>query len=1401
MIEKCSIGNMSYNIQNITLIILILILIIVIIYYLRNSSTKHNELIEKYTTIDTNITDTNHGNHTVSDTANNYQFPTQNSTITLRKCQVHFNSDDTSKYEYKDDWKEIDTIISSSPNDTAKTVPVKKYGRDNSINTSEFDNNNMNYSEVSRCFKHLGANDTGSYKYKSNNLISYNNTKYATLNNDNTKKYMQMEFAKTVPNNKFQEEALDSICSLSYANNLGLSGNLYRLRLNNDIAPKIIGLEKINIDANNNHIFTQATINYADLLGGNNVSYIYSADEGYYYNISNESSSIINIQVYKFDRNLLCNDEKILTYTTYQNKKLDTSLLINTSPVNKLINNTIKPATTSIPTIDQNTITKINNAIATYYSSLSELRKNSIRGITSLQLNDEYSYTDKSKFLQDIINIIQISIIYDNHTIATNLIEYNRVRGVNVTTKTTFINSIDTRSKYITTLISLCSIPGNALENLLKSFLKYIIDTSYIPQNIDAPDEKIYLKSVSVKENTDSITDTITLPTEPSITTLSNQQVYEYKIFINNGDSNQTNESFYLPYTTECDVLIVGGGGASGAGSGTSHEPGGGGSGGIVYIVGKSLTQGNYKVRVGKGGVNDNGQNSEITDTNSNIITLDGILLQGKGGGKGSTATQSLNGSSGGSGGGGCHVGAGGEATQGNTFWDGSRYIAGGHKGSKGNPEGAVGNNGGGGGGAGNTALGCEGGIGRLVNISGFNQYYGGGGGAGGSAGGKAGGLGGGGSGGIGTSRNDQGTNGVNNLGGGGGASFSPNLGSQNGGSGIIIIRYKVKQSLLANNREKEYSLSFKENTSVALDSSSSGLIAWYKLDGNGNDSSGNNKHLVNKNGGLTYNSDQNLNINLPYARWAKSTEGADTDWALSPNIDKNVPITFSFWFKVEDGFSHTIIGYGNKAEQNPSIQFDVSAPNLNIATAINNQWTIFAGYNGILTNTWYHITYVLNSENPVKTKLYVNGVLRHTGSGNSGQILRYIEKTLDLSVGNSGDRGRGFQGSIADIRIYGRVLQLTEITELYNYGILNIPINNNYKLTVPANVSMDIIHNNSITNLPAEPTIRTFNIELGNGTSKIANSTFNTSTLGFRYKVKRTITDLNNMANTFTTGERKSVSATDTVTNRILLGNKSASTSFKKFEITYYKEASLPAINFTYHSVTNNIVSNILSTNYEVKLNTALINNPDSKIHIITYTILFNTNVSGDIYLQTNPINDINNIFIIEETVRTTFNNMSDAEWKNTLLTTNKTGHLNSIFNIAALDTQINTANNNLIDMEETTETVILAGKSNIYNVINIKGPVANISNTISNFARLYNNISKYEPNVGDTPSVSFIENIGLNRALNNDENRDMYISYENVANANRTPQNISVGNFNILQNANKYIYFKYEGGGKNAY
>jgi hypothetical protein len=284
------------------------------------------------------------------------------------------------------------------------------------------------------------------------------------------------------------------------------------------------------------------------------------------------------------------------------------------------------------------------------------------------------------------------------------------------------------------------------------------------------------------------------LVTEPVIKSIVTPQVTPYIYTFKHKRGANTQEPYTISFDedTLCDILIVGGGGSSGTTNGSiSYEPGGGGGGGIVYMVNKTL-KGTYNLIVGKGGESSNGSDSEIRDINNNIVIFDNINLVGKGGGKGGTGGGSDVGSNGGSGGGGGHVSAGGSATQGNTFWNGTQYVQGGFNGSSGNPAGFAGNNGGGGGGASATALGCEGGHGRLVTITGYNQYYGGGGGAGGSAGGRAGGLGGGGSGRIGGF--GDGVKGTNDLGGGGGAAYSSTTGIWHpGGSGIIIIRVHQK--------------------------------------------------------------------------------------------------------------------------------------------------------------------------------------------------------------------------------------------------------------------------------------------------------------------------------------------------------------------------------------------------------------------------------------------------------------------------------------------------------------------------------------------------------------------------------------------------------------------------------
>jgi hypothetical protein len=258
--------------------------------------------------------------------------------------------------------------------------------------------------------------------------------------------------------------------------------------------------------------------------------------------------------------------------------------------------------------------------------------------------------------------------------------------------------------------------------------------------------------------------------------TVDNDRFMIFYYSTDTGGTGLTEYTITLGINYNVDLLVVGGGGGGGQGN---YENGGGGGGGVVYIVEKTLAAGTYKVIVGKGGgAATTGYDSRIT-LNGSTINVDGISVIGKGGG-------AAGGGWGGSGAGGNKNGGAGSATQGNTFWNGSSYVAGGFNGQNG---GAY--NGGGGGGAGEaggTDGGLEGGDGRAVNITGTNTFYGGGG-AGGGYGVTPGGDGGGG--GTGNWGSGGGAAAANTGGGGGGAYNIGGGPGGAGGSGIVIIRYR----------------------------------------------------------------------------------------------------------------------------------------------------------------------------------------------------------------------------------------------------------------------------------------------------------------------------------------------------------------------------------------------------------------------------------------------------------------------------------------------------------------------------------------------------------------------------------------------------------------------------------
>ena len=265
------------------------------------------------------------------------------------------------------------------------------------------------------------------------------------------------------------------------------------------------------------------------------------------------------------------------------------------------------------------------------------------------------------------------------------------------------------------------------------------------------------------------------------------------------GLTGQTQYTFTTTEALTCDILIVGGGGGGGSANGA-----GGGAGALIYVTSQTLN-GTYNIRVGNGGTTTARGVSPTTGFASSISNNSGVniyLARGGGGG----APPYVSAASGGSGGGTQGDTSVGTALTTNIPAGSYGYNGGvGSLGSGGEPQ-ASAYSGGGGGGAGATgnnstiisgnAKAGDGGIGRQINITGTLTYYAGGGGGGvcdsysHTAG--SGGLGGGGNGKKSTN-GDAGTPGTGGGGGGGGNQFtiSQDRAGGNGGSGIVIIRYR----------------------------------------------------------------------------------------------------------------------------------------------------------------------------------------------------------------------------------------------------------------------------------------------------------------------------------------------------------------------------------------------------------------------------------------------------------------------------------------------------------------------------------------------------------------------------------------------------------------------------------
>lgn len=245
------------------------------------------------------------------------------------------------------------------------------------------------------------------------------------------------------------------------------------------------------------------------------------------------------------------------------------------------------------------------------------------------------------------------------------------------------------------------------------------------------------------------------------------------------------------------EVLCVAGGGGGGEGI-SGGGGGGGGAGGLELKTDIIPTATTYAIVVGGGGsgsstsgtTGSNGNASSFASTT--VATVGGGAGGGgndSGGGAGASTRAGQTGGSGGGGGAGTFLSgtAGGVSVAGEGFAGGAGDVADG--GGGGGGAGGVGeagatdgaNNGGDGG------LGADYSVWATATSSGVNGFFASGGGGGGDTVGGAASDGGGASG---TSGTTNATNATANTGGGGGGSETGN--ASNGGSGIVIVRYRA---------------------------------------------------------------------------------------------------------------------------------------------------------------------------------------------------------------------------------------------------------------------------------------------------------------------------------------------------------------------------------------------------------------------------------------------------------------------------------------------------------------------------------------------------------------------------------------------------------------------------------
>lgn len=212
-------------------------------------------------------------------------------------------------------------------------------------------------------------------------------------------------------------------------------------------------------------------------------------------------------------------------------------------------------------------------------------------------------------------------------------------------------------------------------------------------------------------------------------------------------------------------------------------------------------------------------------------------------------------------------------------------------------------------------------------------------------------------------------------------------------------------------------------------------LIAFYPFNGNANDESGNGNHgTVN---GATLTTDRFSNSNKAFY-----FDGVDDliNCGHKSSLQLTSALTISAWFSsnVSDILGEYLIGKCDRVT--PSYEYCIcwdyhSGSIMGLKTCVGGQNNDETGSNFVPSdNEWHHV--VVTFSYPGQLKMYLDGNDLNIDKTTSGLIEPTLQDVVIGCIRPSGEPSmRNFSGKIDDIRIYNRVISLSEIQALYHEG------------------------------------------------------------------------------------------------------------------------------------------------------------------------------------------------------------------------------------------------------------------------------------------------------------------------------------------------------------------------------